>query len=185
MSLPRADELKTPPVVGKFYMVPCITVTGGYLKPGLYPVIGPKHEDGDHLGFPYEHIHLDLRFLPPAQARMTPYVWGVEEKSRLRAALLRPIVFDFYHSEPARLTWQGPDLVQIPCRRTMPDHPAVTHLSGWKLLHRAYADKRVKCGKCPHRGLPLESLPREPGTDIVTCPGHGLRWNLKTGELIR
>ena len=30
----------------------------------------------------------------------------------------------------------------------------------------------------------LLSLPREEGTDIVTCPGHGLRWDLKTGQLV-
>ena len=182
----RIDKLKAPPVVGKFYMVPCIRVTeSSYLPPGLWPITGPKHEDAELLNFPFQHFHVDVRFLTPKQVRAHGSPYGLGDGSSVRSVLVRPITVTFADGSPNSVRWSGPELAELRCRRKMPLYPEVADQPLWKQLGDAYADKRVKCGKCPHRGLPLESLPREPGTDIVTCPGHGLRWDLKTGEMVR
>ena len=31
-----------------------------------WPVLGPRHEDADHLNFPYQHWHIDGRFVSAA-----------------------------------------------------------------------------------------------------------------------
>jgi hypothetical protein len=80
------------------------------------------------------------------------------------------------------------ELRPLVCQREQPAYRLMKYADRppWlALMDGHFSEARVKCGKCPHRGLPLESLPREPGTDIVICRGHGLRWDLKTGELVR
>lgn len=50
-------------------------------------------------------------------------------------------------------------------------------------LAQAFICNRLKPGNvCPHRGIDLTPFARPDGTAI--CPGHGLRWNLATGELM-
>ena len=48
--------------VGKFYRVPCIRAA----KPVQYgnewlPILGPWHEDTEHINFPHHHYHVDAR----------------------------------------------------------------------------------------------------------------------------
>lgn len=175
--IPNIEDLKEPPVVGKYYMVPCVEVTSGAsgLTVGWWPVTGTQHEDAEVVGFKPRHWHYDFRFLTANQHKQK---W-LERGSVLTVAQ----------------DWGG-GLTPVPgiipktlhqkrrCMRAQSEFPRAR--AGWlKELEGAYADKRVTCGKCPHRGLPLESLPREPGTDNVVCPGHGLRWDLKTGQLVR
>jgi hypothetical protein len=67
------------------------------------------------------------------------------------------------------------------CHREFPEYPRV--LAGWmNALEKSCADLTMRNMTCPHRGMPLESCPRD--GDVVTCPGHGLRWNVKTGEMV-
>lgn len=171
MTLQRIDDLKEPPIVGRYYLVPCIKVTSAESSPvGFWPVTGPQHEDREIIGFAWRHWHYDFRFLTHAQ--------------HLRKTLDRGSVLctaQGEHKEPGIAA----EVVYKPrlCQREVLGFPA--YKAHWlPQLRDAHADARVKCGKCPHRGLPLESLPREPGTDIVTCPGHGLRWDLKTGKMV-
>lgn len=178
------EDLKEPPVVGRYYMVPCVEVQAGVsgLSPGFWPVTGPQHEDHDVIGFPHRHWHFDFRFLSAEQAK---------QKAMQRGSVLTT----------ERNTWRpwhrqdGPgDIEGIPgiamrvtlqrrrCMRAAERFPRLR--AEWmRALEQKHEGCVVKCGKCPHRGLPLESLPREKG-DIVTCPGHGLRWDLKTGKLV-
>jgi hypothetical protein len=72
------------------------------------------------------------------------------------------------------------------CQRRMPSFP--THISGQPIefvagLENAYADVKLKCSKCPHRGMPLTGLPEKDG--VVVCNGHGLAWNVQSGEMVR
>lgn len=138
--------------------------------------MGPKHDDMEHVGFPWKHWHYDFRFLSDGQ------MLGLHGSPF--SHVLGPVRFNLAHT-PIPEVAAAPELKRLKCRRRLAKYPlaAVEKLWGPK-LRAAYTDKRVTCGKCPHRGLPLESLPREPGTDIVTCPGHGLRWDLKTGALV-
>jgi nitrite reductase/ring-hydroxylating ferredoxin subunit len=43
--------------------------------------------------------------------------------------------------------------------------------------------RKDNCSYCPHKGMPLHDAVRLNG-DIVECPGHAIRWNLKTGKMV-
>lgn len=79
-----------------------------------------------------------------------------------------------------------PALRRMKCVREFPTYPLklLSGPRGWlPKLEAAYADCKLKPGMvCPHRGIPLADVPAVDG--IVTCPGHGLRWNVATGELL-
>lgn len=63
MSIPKLSDLREPPAVGKFYLVPVVRAYG---YANLYrdlPVIGPAHTDVEHFNFPHRHYHIDARFL--------------------------------------------------------------------------------------------------------------------------
>lgn len=61
MSIPLLSELRQPPVIGRYYMVPTVLY---YWHGRLdhWPVIGPLHHDHD-IHFPHLHFHVDGRFL--------------------------------------------------------------------------------------------------------------------------
>jgi hypothetical protein len=180
MMIPNIEDLTTEPIVGKFYMVPCVDVEsreGIFLPIGRLPVTGPKHEDADHVKFPWHHWHYDLRFLSDLHYSRVGMEYGYSHVLNTQTCAIdsRPIP-----GMPEKPVWR-----RMKCRREAPAYPhAQAERSFLPPLRLAYADARVKCGKCPHRGLPLSSLPREPEADIVTCVGHGLRWDLKTGNLV-
>ncbi len=169
MSVPNIEDLTEPPVVGKFYMVPCVFGTSDKWQTKKsckwLPVIGALHSDSEYIGFSPLHLHYDHRFTPESE-------W-----MELGRGFSDPmfIVISDPKMKPVRK--------RMKCLRVQCDYPKNAHFR--HALADAYADKRVKCGTCPHRGLPLSSLPREPGTDIVTCVGHGLKWDLKSGNLVR
>lgn len=183
--IPNIEDLTEPPIVGKFYMVPCVEVSQakeqhGH-RGGIFPVTGPKHEDAEIVGFPPHHWHYDFRFF---DLRQWAWAQTFHESPFNRALCVETQNYFTKELIPNHGISAKPTLMRRRCHRLQPEYPG--HLPLWRLeLPKAYAERRVTCGKCPHRGLPLLSLPREPGTDIVTCPGHGLRWDLKTGALVR
>jgi hypothetical protein len=70
--IPSIEALKEPPVVGKFYMVPCVEVSKEHRyqhmhRPGIFPVTGTKHEDSEIVRFPHYHWHYDFRFFDRRQ----------------------------------------------------------------------------------------------------------------------
>lgn len=152
--------------VGKFYRVP--TVRGRlYSTIRNWPVMGPKHEDGEFINFPYQHYHIDWRFVPEADFRRVGYShYGI------------PLC------ESARINENGlgaPTVRLRKCQREWWPYPRVA--ASWlKKLEPAFAGCKLKNMICPHRGISLVGAPQE--GDVVTCPGHGLRWNVKTGELV-
>lgn len=69
---------------------------------------------------------------------------------------------------------------RLKCRRELPPYPY--EQARWlPKLELAYAHARLKNGICPHKGVNLRSCPIMNG--IVTCPAHGLRWQVDSGEL--
>lgn len=54
-------------------------------------------------------------------------------------------------------------------------------------LDKQFKDVKIKtkkdCRVCPHQKIKLDSFIKE-DQGSIRCPGHGLNWNLKTGELI-
>lgn len=154
--------------VGKFYRVPCVRAQYHYVVDD-WPVTGPQHEDAEFINFPYQHYHIDWRFVP--QHRFKP--------------------LGFHFTVPLmtseRINQQGlpaPVLRRRKCQRQLPDFLVSKRSERLGALEAAYAQCKLKPGMiCPHRGIPLVGAFQD--GDVVTCPGHGLRWNVKTGELVR
>lgn len=182
------------PEVGRFYLVPCIKVercarSALMDADGWVPVLGSKHRDAEHIEFPDEHYHVDWRFV------------GARGYRNVMATSFAPhgSVLTSDGSDPwNRGVHRASELRRIKCKREMPIFPSrqmlgtsSTRVSGtppatrWARLERAQA---VVCNKlkpgnvCPHRGIALDQFAQADGTAI--CPGHGLRWNLATGELM-
>lgn len=170
-----------PAVIGKFYMVPCIFVSGKARYPAwpaLIPVLGPKHEDREHLNFPHEHYHIDWRFVP---ASMFDDCIGPSSRSVHGRVIT--------NTHGGHVIQGAPVLKRRMCKREMPDFPArpaqgiFSPTRSWVGLEQAHACARLKPGNiCPHRGIDLTPFVKADGT--VICPGHGLRWDTKSGELL-
>lgn len=182
------------PVVGEFYLVPCIKVeprakTSWMDRNGWVPVLGPKHRDAEHLEFDVEHIHVDWRFIGSE---------GYRRALAIRISALGTVLSNDGAQPWEHCVRRQPELRRIKCKREMPTFPdsSVLGTAGtatsatpprvrWARLERAQA---VVCNKlkpgniCPHRGIALDQFALPDGTAI--CPGHGLRWNLATGELM-
>ena len=166
-------------VIGKFYMVPCIKP----LHPprnmrGWIPIIGPLHEDREFLKFPEEHYHIDWRFVSASQWKSTEYSRAIQpgyEYAIVTSARLKRLG----HPVEDNIT-EPPRMMRRRCNRAFGAYPNI--LARWmQELIDAHKECRLKPGLiCPHKGVPLHGIPG----DIVTCPGHGLRWNVKTGELV-
>lgn len=188
----RVDEMTSPPVVGRFYMVPCVyvdtsiargfgrrfsadpqTIVDPYdrLLMGWWPIMGPRHEDLAHLDFAPYHWHFDPRFLSGRQMRNA--TMGGSNLSRIFA---RPL------SDYGGL--RGPEHRRMRCRRPLGLPSQLENLGKILEPHCADATLRGPCKVCPHRGIPLASLPVDEHGH-VTCPGHGLRWDVSTGRLVR
>jgi len=172
----RVSELTSGPIVGKYYLVPCVQTFNGL----WWPIIGPKHEDAEYINFPHQHYHYDLRFFG---ARQLTYTQANNYKSLrdkgVRYALLMIAL-------EGKLK-DGITEKRLRCKRPMPSfpiaHPVTAQQTTWfPKLEEAYKDKKLTCLRCPHRGLPLNGLPVKDGK--VICPGHGLQFNIETGELV-
>lgn len=155
--------------IGKFYRVPVVFGVVYSYAPRWLPALGPKHEDAAIIGFRDQHYHIDWRFAPEALLKLG---------SRFGSPL--GIVLHEGRANPDGLG--RPELRRIKCKRLMPEFPR--HRAGWvERLERAHSACKLKPGMvCPHRGIPLDTLPVV--NDVVTCPGHGLRWHVRAGELV-
>ena len=171
--------------IGKFYRVPCIRTTKLYSYGGAQwmPIIGPEHEDKEFVGFDPTHWHIDWRF---AGERAFKEVTRLPMKSGPHSHCYAAVVQRWGWNDPAlgrALTEGEPVMRRMKCKREWPAYP-FTAAKWLPKLEAAYADCKLKPGLvCPHKGLPLEHAARD--GDVATCPGHGLRWNVRTGELVR
>ncbi len=168
--------------VGKFYNVPCIKTTRDAAWCGEWmPVIGPLHSDAEIIKFPASHWHIDWRFVLSSAMRHvrteTPYGNVVQRIAYEH----HPDDFSIY-KQPLI---EGDVVVRrMKCKRDWPPYPHAKQQRHWgPELEKAFAGCKLGPGMvCPHRGVPLDGAQRD--GDVVTCPGHGLRWNIKTGELV-
>lgn len=153
-------------IVGKSYLIPMI-----FHKRAFWPIVGPWHEDAD-IGFSKHHFHFDIRFLTDTQYKIL---------SRRSVSPLGRV-----QTNP-----DGEMEIQVllkrrKMRREWEEFPAYHWGSPVEFvaeLENRFADQTMKCMTCPHRGMPLDSLPVKDGA--VVCNGHGLKWDVKTGRMIR
>ena len=179
------------PVLGKFYMVPCARMERDKReglwsrhpaqdRHGWVPLLGPEHHDREHLSFKPMHIHIDARFLPDSVMRSGHYSRGQWTNEQNALALPLSTWSDGHGESPVRIERA---LRRKQCKREMPEFPCAMHSDKWATFERAHASCRLKPGNiCPHRGINLTPFIKDDGT--VICPGHGLRWDTKTGEAL-
>lgn len=173
---PLLSELREPPVVGRFYMVP---VVRGHVAGRLsdWPVLGPRHNDQDTFPhFPWDHYHLDGRFLSPRQANI------LLDTSWTGSDLAKQVGLWVMPHDPAskRVLPRGrPPVLRRKCQRDALEYAhgdknpiiSLRERFGAVVEPRLLADGRRLC---PHRKVDLSSFP--PDADgIVVCPLHGLR----------
>lgn len=163
--------------VGQMYRVPCVRVSKHHwLGSGWVPVIGPEHEDAEIVNFPYQHFHIDWRFVSDRGFRAAGGDGLIPSR-----VLGIPVMREDTHSRA--VIEEGPMPMLRKCRRAMPAYPRRPALTAWlHELEAKFANCKMTGMVCPHRGLPLVGAQTD--GDVVTCPGHGLRWNFKTGDLV-
>lgn len=182
MALQNITDLKEPPVPGQFYLVPAVFYIYSHvsLKRRWWPVLGPKHEDADHLNFKWVHYHLDRRFLSDATINRA-HSWGDDGDTIIA---LGPIMEPHWGNNDYG-PMPEPQLRRMKCHRAGIGFPPASERS--ELFRKFYSSYRGrKCPRdaeghliCPHKGARLTSLvPNEQG--IITCPLHGLLIDLRT-----
>lgn len=144
---------------------------------GLVPVQGDKpHCDAEYIGTTQPHYHVDPRYM--SDAELSRWLQGYPKPlgTDLAAMALRVGV-------PESAVTQGPMLLEMLHYRPMPQYPELDEYP-WRLaLEKAMSRKRMRKLLCPHQFLTIPSELVENG--IATCPGHGLRWEVKSGKLVR
>lgn len=181
MAVQPVAQLQSEPVVGETYLVPAIF---GYVShfSRWWPIIGPEHEDTEHIGVDIVHRHIDWRFVSDGVIHaVDPFRAGPGVVDRVQSRLLT-----------LKNQYSAVELKPMRCRRPMPKfplrHPWKDEPTPWgRPLERAYAGRKARrdhfgCRVCPHKGMPLNTLPEKDG--VVVCPGHGLAFRVDTGELV-
>lgn len=158
---------------GKFYKVPAVRVREWNGFRGWVPVIGPKHDDAEIVNFPWPHFHIDWRFV---STRL------FEARSVLRGqSFLYGMPISCPDTYGRKVIEEGPTLKRMKYKHRLPPYP--TSCAPWlAALEKKYACSKLTKGLCPHRLIPVSAMIRD--GDVLTCPGHGLRWHAVTGELI-
>lgn len=166
----KVDELKSPPFIGDYYLVPCITKpvvhpileweldAEGNWKPenvvsriNPVPIINHIHNDKE-TGQDYYHYHEDDRFIA-----------DVPTSSGFR--------IDLEKGEKVEIHYIPMKCVKL----------KVGTIAG-ATKPETFKHKCIHKGKCPHRGYDLSSTPVIDG--IITCPLHGLKFDAETKKLI-
>lgn len=167
-------------LVGKFYDVPAVKwiACKGHKPrwmPPFIPLNGPEHEDSEIIGFHHRHWHIDWRFVSQKRIESASYGRAIDP---LLAAAARVINVSNTDGVIYR--------VKRKCLRPMPLFPSqfTSPRAPWiEELETAYEHANAKCLKCPHRGVSLVGAPIVNGARV--CSGHGLAWNVETGNLQR
>lgn len=165
----HVDDAPQPLVVGRYYLVPCVTGRDGTITPGKwYPVTGPLHDDAS-IGVRWEHWHVDSRFI--SDARIRRELWPGS-----------PLA----HTWPIR-SYYPPIVRPMRCAR-----PVALVFEFWRwsdeqygVLALPYQHSKL-CRVCPHRGFRADAMPiiDVGGRQCRVCPGHGLLWDATTGEQV-
>lgn len=157
----KVTELTTEPIIGKFYLVPCV-----FYQRGWWPIIGEPHSDPElGTGAKNPHWHYDIRFFSESSLLYESIKYDLTSEQRTMSYLID--FKDQYSGEPLEVVFK-----RLKCKRKMPEFKLMNRPI-WQEFHNLYIGKSVKCGKCPHRGMPLESLPKDKNGNVV-CNGHGL-----------
>ena len=196
VKLPQCPRLPDTPTLGRRYLRPCVRASWQRTLPKWIPVVGTVHDDAEHIGADFLHIHVDFRFLCQRdrqrsllQARVDERFGGVNPVFLLPISKVVPAdtgepitIEEAVKSNHATEEWLS--VRKRPYLGPYPEYPQVSR-TGWRpALTAAYADHQLIDNHiCPHQGTDLAGIvPDDDG--VVTCPLHGLRWCVRTGRIV-
>lgn len=181
--------------IGCQYEVPCIDRT--FLSPVyrtnelgeslrekneyriFLPVIPTVHEDSE-LSFPFLHVHYDFRFFYEFEMRE---ISGEGFASRDRFSLVRIL----REISPAEIKFETRYCFRKP---GVPSDSlcGFAHKGNEQNLQDLDSNKRhLEAGVCPHKGhrFSKESVCGRAGHEVLHCPFHGLKFQMKSGRLLK
>lgn len=162
---------------GTAYLVPTLNVRTWKMS---VPILEPEHDDIDVIRFPQTHWHIDWRFTTEAFLDHYTRVQATKH-SRIVPPDQRFTGLIIVRSHQGEVMTDGTvTTASLTCRRQSPDFPVTWFTSE---LENRYSQAKAKNMICPHRGINLRGQPIECGR--VTCPGHGLQFDIESGELVR
>ena len=147
------------------------------------------------IGFPYQHYHVDYRFLnaecresilSPRGVSLAFSViitsMNIANGGVRRGGVPAFTQTDHHGTERMREDDSWFRVRRLKCKAQWPEYPR--RLARWlRDLERAYQGQKLRNGRfCSHKGTDLSTI--KPDGDVVTCPLHGLCWNVRTGELV-
>jgi hypothetical protein len=172
--MPALSEDVNTPEIGQRYLVNCVWADPFPLgmQPRWWPVLGSPHTDPEiSVRAANPHWHCDWRFV-------SELVWH-RVMTRVSNGET-PLSYAIWTTRTAGNTTRR----ILKLKRPMPAFPkiAAQHLP---VLEHACANSRLNLDtmRCPHRGICLRGIPPD-SNGVITCPGHGLKWNANTGELV-
>lgn len=168
--IPRFDELKSPPVIHQFYIVP----TAFHPKFGEVPVRGEPHSDKYIIGEAREHFHYNIPFLP--YSVLEKVINDIEGKEARVPYADMPSLASVAIFLSSSLT-RGEKAFM--CLREDPVYPSANFLPN---LTEAYLGQKANNNRCVHQGLDLSQVPVKNG--CRECPLHGLCYDEK-GEVMK
>lgn len=167
----KVSEMTTEPIVGKFYFVPCVESRYG----GFLPVIPIWHEEGAYAPSIDSHYHFDVRFFTENQLSSRYNFSSKAEATMAGIARETPTILG-RAIKNKEVVWR-----KLKCRREMPNMPRPFFFSK---IEKDFIGRKALCGKCPHRGFPLESLPKD-ANGMVICNGHGLKIDMNRKKVVK
>lgn len=190
MTVQRVTSLAAPPVVGQRYLVPTVEyIWQGYM-PQPWPVFLPKHEDAEILKFPWDHYHVDPRFLDRRrwERACADGAWGSgwgEDSDGYAQCQRAPLMR--LEGVSGEIEPHGP----VVWRRLRCARSEIRYVHGHQktigALRGHFAGRTCKHARtgwvCPHKHFPLGSIaPDDDG--VITCPLHGLRVRAADGVVL-
>lgn len=153
----------TNPIIGEHYLVRCVLVKGIWR-----PVFDKSHCDNPKHALPEEHYHQDWRFV-------------LEEH-----ILAQRLVFsDISLHTSKNVEYYAPIMKSNVEDEQYKEREYFRHFEkfyGFLQLRADFKKAKMKNMICPHHKTNLKSCRIING--IVQCPQHGLKWNVKTGDLL-
>lgn len=159
--------------VGKYYLVPTVCANPNIAVLQCVPVVGPLHEDAEFINFPSRHYHPDRRFVSQSWLDHYGATFAGPEGHWAAVYSFEINGRDTGMFETGRKRMRCKRIVE-PFRKDAP----------WLMkLEKAYAGETLREGMiCPHRGITCKGV-KVDEKGCVVCPGHGLQWNVATGNL--
>lgn len=180
MSLEKVDEIEHEPVIGESYLVPCM------FRPNYHvdwvPIYGGEHDDKEHFNQPLRHYHYDVRFIHLGHIISLLFL-STNGRSRHMSeeALVERLTVNILSARKDGIVEYREKI----CYRKMPEIITPKFAKEeFKSLQTEYEHVNISCKTCPHRGFRLNGLPEDEEGNVV-CPGHGLKWNVKSGKLVK